>query len=59
MKRQLGAALLIVLVTTACAKRSDDRGMGAGADTAGMRPDTTATTPAPAPTPADTSKPPQ
>jgi hypothetical protein len=56
MKRMIGAALLIVLVT-ACAKRTDDRGMGAGADTAGMRPDTTTTTPAPVP--ADTTKPPQ
>lgn len=58
MKRMIGAALLIVLVT-ACAKRSDDRGMGAGADTTGMRDTTRHDTSMVAPAPADTTKPPQ
>lgn len=57
MKRLLGAALLVGLVTSACAKRSDNPGMGAGADTSGIRQDTSTVTPAPMP--ADTTRPPQ
>ncbi len=56
MRRRIMTAVLIGVGLTilGCAKRSGHRGMGAGADTAGLR-DTSQT----APKPADTTKVPQ
>jgi hypothetical protein len=59
MRQKALAALLmgLSLAAVGCARKGDDRGMGAGADTTGIRDTTTTTAPAPAPT--DTSRPPQ
>lgn len=59
MRQRVVAAVLtgLALAAVGCAKKADDRGMGAGADTTGIR-DTTRTT-APAPPPSDTTTPPK
>lgn len=61
MNRKLTAAFIVAFGIGAigCAKRPDNSGMGAGADTTGLRDTAQTTAPAPAPAPADTTKTPK